>query len=138
MSSKLVHLRSQKRPRLKHYCAPSWKALQNKGFLVLKFGGSWSRSVISGSTRALFEPHNPRTTIPKIMMNIACAFFGGWAVWKGRPPWGWSTSIPPLSQEVLEKMIDSGMTVMRCNMSHGDHEEQSMKLANLQKVFQSG
>jgi len=38
--------------------------------------------------------------------------------------------------EVLEKLIDSGMTVMRCNMSHGDHEEQSMKLANLQKVYE--
>merc|ERR1719379_653222 len=28
------------------------------------------------------------------------------------------------------------MNVMRCNMSHGDHEEQSMKLANLEKVYE--
>lgn len=26
------------------------------------------------------------------------------------------------------------MNVIRCNMSHGDHEEQSMKLANLEKA----
>merc|ERR1719183_919551 len=28
------------------------------------------------------------------------------------------------------------MDVMRCNMSHGDHEEQSMKLANLMKAYE--
>ena len=28
----------------------------------------------------------------------------------------------------------AGMNVIRCNMSHGDHEEQSMKLANLEKA----
>merc|ERR1719499_1244514 len=28
------------------------------------------------------------------------------------------------------------MNVMRCNMSHGDHEEQSMKLANLEKAYE--
>lgn len=37
--------------------------------------------------------------------------------------------------EVLVKLIDEGMTVIRCNMSHGDHEEQNMKLANLEKAY---
>ncbi|CAE8595097.1 unnamed protein product [Polarella glacialis] len=37
--------------------------------------------------------------------------------------------------EVMIKLIDSGMTVIRCNMSHGDHEEQNMKLANLEKAY---
>merc|ERR1711972_754479 len=32
--------------------------------------------------------------------------------------------------------IDEGMNVIRCNMSHGDHEEQSMKLANLEKAYE--
>merc|ERR1740130_1100210 len=27
--------------------------------------------------------------------------------------------------EVLIKLIDNGFSIMRCNMSHGDHEEQS-------------
>jgi len=38
--------------------------------------------------------------------------------------------------EVLVKLMEEGMTVIRCNMSHGDHEEQSMKLANLEKAYE--
>ena len=38
--------------------------------------------------------------------------------------------------EVLVQLIDEGMTVIRCNMSHGDHEEQNMKLANLEKAYE--
>ncbi|CAE7731231.1 PYK, partial [Symbiodinium necroappetens] len=38
--------------------------------------------------------------------------------------------------EVLVELMKAGMTVIRCNMSHGDHEEQSMKLANLEKAYE--
>jgi len=38
--------------------------------------------------------------------------------------------------EILVKLMEAGMNVIRCNMSHGDHKEQSMKLANLEKAFQ--
>jgi len=38
--------------------------------------------------------------------------------------------------EVLVKLIEEGMTCIRCNMSHGDHEEQNMKLANLEKAYE--
>eukprot|EP00440_Ansanella_granifera_P005016 gb/GFBE01005438.1/.p1 GENE.gb/GFBE01005438.1/~~gb/GFBE01005438.1/.p1 ORF type:complete len:465 (+),score=163.53 gb/GFBE01005438.1/:1-1395(+) len=38
--------------------------------------------------------------------------------------------------EVLVELMKQGMTIIRCNMSHGDHEEQSMKLANLQKAYE--
>ena len=38
--------------------------------------------------------------------------------------------------EVLVELMKAGMNVIRCNMSHGDHEEQSMKLANLEKAYE--
>merc|ERR1712048_167729 len=37
---------------------------------------------------------------------------------------------------VLAELMKAGMDIIRCNMSHGDHEEQSMKLANLQKAYE--
>jgi len=37
---------------------------------------------------------------------------------------------------VLVELMKAGMTIIRCNMSHGDHEEQSMKLANLEKAYE--
>mmetsp|Transcript_30553 Transcript_30553/g.65835 ORF Transcript_30553/g.65835 Transcript_30553/m.65835 type:complete len:504 (-) Transcript_30553:382-1893(-) len=39
------------------------------------------------------------------------------------------------SPEVLIDLMDEGMTIMRCNMSHGDHEEQNMKLKNLEEAY---
>merc|ERR1711920_123414 len=38
--------------------------------------------------------------------------------------------------EVLVKLMEAGMNVIRCNMSHGPHDEQNMKLANLEKVYE--
>jgi len=40
------------------------------------------------------------------------------------------------SPEKLVELMKEGMNVIRCNMSHGDHEEQSMKLANLEKAYE--
>eukprot|EP00929_Paragymnodinium_shiwhaense_P020358 TRINITY_DN135_c0_g2_i1.p1 TRINITY_DN135_c0_g2~~TRINITY_DN135_c0_g2_i1.p1 ORF type:complete len:495 (+),score=147.94 TRINITY_DN135_c0_g2_i1:215-1486(+) len=40
------------------------------------------------------------------------------------------------SPEKLIGLMEAGMTCLRCNMSHGDHEEQSMKLANLEKAYE--
>jgi len=40
------------------------------------------------------------------------------------------------SPEKLVELMQAGMNVIRCNMSHGDHEEQSMKLANLEKAYE--
>merc|ERR1740138_874738 len=40
------------------------------------------------------------------------------------------------SPEKLVELMKAGMNVIRCNMSHGDHEEQSMKLANLEKAYE--
>eukprot|EP00416_Gambierdiscus_australes_P035817 CAMPEP_0171106016 /NCGR_PEP_ID=MMETSP0766_2-20121228/63874_1 /TAXON_ID=439317 /ORGANISM="Gambierdiscus australes, Strain CAWD 149" /LENGTH=393 /DNA_ID=CAMNT_0011567001 /DNA_START=23 /DNA_END=1204 /DNA_ORIENTATION=- len=37
--------------------------------------------------------------------------------------------------EVLAELMEAGMNIIRCNMSHGDHEEQSMKVANLMKAY---
>jgi len=38
--------------------------------------------------------------------------------------------------EKLVQLMKAGMNIIRCNMSHGDHEEQSMKLANLEKAYE--
>jgi len=40
------------------------------------------------------------------------------------------------SPEVLVKLIDAGMNTLRFNMSHGDFEEHSTKLNNLQKAYE--
>lgn len=37
--------------------------------------------------------------------------------------------------EVLAKLMEAGMNTIRCNMSHGDHGEQSMKVDNLMKAY---
>jgi len=38
------------------------------------------------------------------------------------------------SEEMMKKMILAGMNVMRCNFSHGTHEEHGIKMARLRKV----
>lgn len=38
------------------------------------------------------------------------------------------------TEEVLEKLIKSGMNVMRLNFSHGDHEEHLAKVQTLRKI----
>jgi len=38
--------------------------------------------------------------------------------------------------EVLAGLMKAGMNTIRCNMSHGDHEEQSMKVSNLKKAYE--
>jgi len=38
--------------------------------------------------------------------------------------------------EVLAELMEAGMNTIRCNMSHGDHEEQSMKVVNLMKAYE--
>ncbi|CAJ1398081.1 unnamed protein product [Effrenium voratum] len=38
--------------------------------------------------------------------------------------------------QVLAGLIGAGMNTVRCNMSHGDHEEQTMKLQNLAKAYE--
>ena len=35
------------------------------------------------------------------------------------------------SEEMLSKMLDAGMNVMRLNFSHGDYEEHGQRIKNL-------
>lgn len=39
------------------------------------------------------------------------------------------------SKEMLLKMLDAGMNVMRLNFSHGDYEEHGLRIKNLRKVL---
>ena len=38
------------------------------------------------------------------------------------------------NKEMLKKLIKAGMNVMRCNFSHGDHEEHAAKMQKLREV----
>ena len=40
------------------------------------------------------------------------------------------------SEEMLAKMLDAGMNVMRLNFSHGDYEEHAMKMDTLRLKVQ--
>ncbi|MGL5285451.1 MAG: pyruvate kinase, partial [Aeromonas sp.] len=39
------------------------------------------------------------------------------------------------SHEMLEKMLDAGMNVMRLNFSHGSHDEHAARIATLRNVM---
>lgn len=40
------------------------------------------------------------------------------------------------SQEMLSKLLDAGMNVMRLNFSHGDYEEHGQRIANLRTIME--
>ncbi|WP_256702088.1 pyruvate kinase, partial [Aeromonas sp. RU39B] len=39
------------------------------------------------------------------------------------------------SKEMLSKLLDAGMNVMRLNFSHGDYEEHGNRIRNLREVM---
>ncbi len=41
------------------------------------------------------------------------------------------------SEEMLSKMLDAGMNVMRLNFSHGDYAEHGQRIQNLRNVMKA-
>ncbi len=39
------------------------------------------------------------------------------------------------SEEMLTKLLDAGMNVMRLNFSHGDYEEHGQRIKNIRNVM---
>lgn len=113
-----------------------------------------SKSALDSSVKLAFVTESPQWTQTKptlvrhkskdvfqqrrLQLPSACEQVAETTPLKGKRRTQMVVTLGPKSwdPETIAGLLEGGMNILRCNLSHGGHDEQTMKLDNLEKAYQ--